>query len=74
MDKVDKDFCGGLLNLGMAMLLVTWLLAVISFIIRSDYPATLVQYVTIMHGVCYASYCCKTAYEKKIDKKGGDCK
>ena len=65
-----KDFYDGLLSIGTFMFIGTWLLAIISWIVRSEYPATMVQYVTIMHGVCYASYCCKTAYESK--KKDGD--
>ena len=72
MQKGKKqDLCDGLLSIGTFMFVGTWLLAIISWIFRSDYPATMVQYVTVMHGVCYAAYCCKAAYENKIGKKGG---
>ena len=73
MQKGKKqDLCDGLLGIGTFILLSTWLLAIISWIVRSDYPATMVQYVTIMQGVCYAAYCCKAAYENKTGKKGGE--
>ena len=70
MKKGKKhDFCDGLLSIGTFVFIGTWFLAVISFIVRGEYPETLVQYVTLMQGICYASYCCKAAYEAK---KGGE--
>ena len=72
MQKSKKqDFCEGLLSIGTFIFLGTWLLAIISWIVRGEYPATMVQYVTIMHGICYASYCCKAAYENGSKIKGG---
>ena len=74
MKKGKKhDFCDGLISVSTFIFLGTWFLAIISFIVRGEYPETLVQHVTLMQGICYASYCCKAAYEKKADKKGGEC-
>ena len=70
MQKDKKqDFCWGLLSIGTLIFLITWAMAFTSWIVRGDYPETLVQYVMLMQGICYASYCCKSAYESK---KGGD--
>ena len=72
MPKDKKhDFCGGLLSMGTFMFLCTWLLAFISWIVRGEYPETLVQYVMIMQCVCFASYCCKAAYENVGKTKNG---
>ena len=72
MQKNKKhDFCDGLLSIGTFIFLSTWLVAIVSWIVRGEYPATMVQYVTLMQGICYASYCCKAAYERKSGKGCG---
>ena len=72
-DKKAQDLCDGLMGIGTFVFLGTWVLAIISWIVRGEMPETLVQYVMVMHGICFASYCCKAAYEngaKKGERKG----
>ena len=62
------DLCDGLMGISAFILLGTWLVAMISWTVRGEAPLDLFRYALAMHGVCFASYCCKAAYGHKISR------
>ena len=73
MKKKETDPCRGPVSASTLAFLGTWLLAAASWIAAGEIPVALVQHVALAHGICFASYCCKCAYEngQKIKGNGG---
>lgn len=69
MKKPKTDYCLITLIMSSIMFIFTWFVAIMSWITTGEMPEQLVQHVLLLHGVCYAAYCCKSAYENRKDVK-----
>ena len=47
---------------------MTWCAAAYSWFADGTFPDELIRYTSVLFGVAFGSYCCKTAYEYKADK------
>ena len=57
-----------LLYFASIMFLSTWVVAAYSWLTHGTFPNELIRYTSILYGISFGSYCCKTAYEYKADK------
>jgi len=60
---------------------LTWALVIYVLFTDGAFHEELLRYTSVLYGVVYGSYCCKSAYEYKADKlesygryEGGDIK
>ena len=58
-----------LVYFSLAVFLLTWVLAVYSWLTDGSFPEELVKYTGILFGASFCGYCCKTACEYKADKE-----
>ena len=49
---------------------LTWCVAAYSWLLDGSFPDELVRYTSVLFGVAFGAYCCKSAYEHKADKVG----
>ena len=64
--KNTNDDCGALIKNFSFVCVITWLAALVSWFVAGEMPELLVRGVFAAYGFCYAAYCCKTAYERKV--------
>ena len=68
--EAKKEFSASkfMICFASAVYLATWFIAAYSWVSNGSFPEELVRYTSILFGVAFGSYCCKSAYEYKADK------
>jgi len=57
-----------LLYLLALVYILSWVIAVLTLLCTGELPESLIRYGNILFGFSFCSYCCKSAYEYKVDK------
>ena len=58
-----------LVYFSLIIFLLTWIVAAYSWLVNGLFPEELVRYTSVLLGLSFSGYCCKTAYEYKVDKE-----
>ena len=71
--KQKMEFSKKLMLFMSLIFAATWGLAVYSWIVGGEFPWELVEFVNLLYGASFVSYCGKSAYENKYKiEQGGE--
>ena len=66
------EFSKKLMVFASAAFALTWLAAMVSWFVLRDVPEGVMQFVSVLYGATFVSYCGKSAYENRYRiTKGG---